>query len=476
MSNTTGYISPFSTRYASKEMQYLFSTENRPLTFRRLWIALAEAEQKAGLPITDEQIAEMKATEKELDLDLAAEYEKKLRHDVMAHIHAWGDICPKARPIIHLGATSAYAQDNADMIIYREALLLVRGKLVRVMKNLADFAMKYKDLPTLGYTHLQPAQMVTVGKRATLWLYDLVLDYHDLEYVLSSLALLGSKGTTGTQASFMELLDGDSKRIDEIEAYIAKQMGFNKVVPVSGQTYSRKFDSRIMGVLSGIAQSAYKFSNDVRLLQSFKEIEEPFEKNQIGSSAMPYKRNPMRCERMSALCRTVISNVTNTAITHSTQWMERTLDDSANRRIAMSEGFLAIDAILNVFINVTDGLVVYPKVIASRVAAELPFMASENILMAAVKRGGDRQTLHEVIREHAMAAGRMVKEEGQPNDLLERIAKDPRFGLDLADIEKLLNPADYIGRCPEQVESFIENEVRPILAAVEAVEGMALTV
>ena len=476
MSNTTGYISPFSTRYASKEMQYLFSTENRPLTFRRLWIALAEAEQKAGLPITDEQIAEMKATEKELDLDLAAEYEKKLRHDVMAHIHAWGDICPKARPIIHLGATSAYAQDNADMIIYREALLLVRGKLVRVMKNLADFAMKYKDLPTLGYTHLQPAQMVTVGKRATLWLYDLVLDYHDLEYVLSSLALLGSKGTTGTQASFMELLDGDSKKIDEIEAYIAKQMGFDKVVPVSGQTYSRKFDSRIMGVLSGIAQSAYKFSNDVRLLQSFKEIEEPFEKNQIGSSAMPYKRNPMRCERMSALCRTVISNVTNTAITHSTQWMERTLDDSANRRIAMSEGFLAIDAILNVFINVTDGLVVYPKVIASRVAAELPFMASENILMAAVKRGGDRQTLHEVIREHAMAAGRMVKEEGQPNDLLERIAKDPRFGLDLADIEKLLNPADYIGRCPEQVESFIENEVRPILAAVEAVEGMALTV
>ena len=476
MSNTTGYISPFSTRYASKEMQYLFSTENRPLTFRRLWIALAEAEQKAGLPITDEQIAEMKATEKELDLDLAAEYEKKLRHDVMAHIHAWGDICPKARPIIHLGATSAYAQDNADMIIYREALLLVRGKLVRVMKNLADFAMKYKDLPTLGYTHLQPAQMVTVGKRATLWLYDLVLDYHDLEYVLSSLALLGSKGTTGTQASFMELLDGDSEKIDEIEAYIAKQMGFNKVVPVSGQTYSRKFDSRIMGVLSGIAQSAYKFSNDVRLLQSFKEIEEPFEKNQIGSSAMPYKRNPMRCERMSALCRTVISNVTNTAITHSTQWMERTLDDSANRRIAMSEGFLAIDAILNVFINVTDGLVVYPKVIASRVAAELPFMASENILMAAVKRGGDRQTLHEVIREHAMAAGRMVKEEGQPNDLLERIAKDPRFGLDLEDIEKLLNPADYIGRCPEQVESFIENEVRPILAAVEAVEGMALTV
>ncbi len=475
MSNT-GYVSPFSTRYASREMQYLFSAEKRPLTFRRLWIALAEAEQQAGLPITDEQIAEMKAHEKELDLDLAAEYERKLRHDVMAHIHAWGDICPKARPIIHLGATSAYAQDNADMIIYREALLLVRGKMVRVMRNLADFAMKYKDLPTLGYTHLQPAQMVTVGKRATLWLYDLVLDYRDLEYTLSTLALLGSKGTTGTQASFMELLDGDSAKIDEIERYIAEQMGFDKVVPVSGQTYTRKFDSRIMNVLSGIAQSAYKFSNDMRLLQSFKEMEEPFEKNQIGSSAMPYKRNPMRCERISALCRTVISNMTNTAITHSTQWMERTLDDSANRRIAMSEGFLAVDAILNVFINVTDGLVVYPKVIASRVAAELPFMASENILMAAVKRGGDRQTLHEVIREHAMAAGRMVKEEGQANDLLERIAADPRFGLDKADIEKLLNPADYIGRCPEQVEAFIANEVRPILDAVEALDGAALTV
>lgn len=474
--SSTNYISPFSTRYASKEMQYLFSAEKKFLTFRRLWIALAEAEKQAGLPITDEQIAEMKAHEKDLDLALAAEYEKKLRHDVMAHIHAWGDVCPKARPIIHLGATSCYVGDNTDMLILKEALLLVRGKLVRVMQNLADFALKYKDLPTLGYTHLQPAQMVTVGKRATLWLYDLVLDYHDLEYTLSTLALLGSKGTTGTQASFMELLDGDSAKIDEIEKYIARQMGFDKVVPVSGQTYTRKFDSRVMNVLSGIAQSAYKFSNDMRILQSFKEMEEPFEKNQIGSSAMPYKRNPMRAERMGALCRAVISNVTNTAITASTQWMERTLDDSANRRIALSEGFLAVDAILNVFINVTDGLVVYPKVIASRVAAELPFMASENILMAAVKRGGDRQTLHEAIREHAMAAGRMVKEEGQANDLLERIAGDSRFGLALTDIEKLLNPADYIGRCPEQVERFIETEVRPILDAVEAVGGAALTV
>ena len=474
--SSTNYISPFSTRYASKEMQYLFSAEKKFLTFRRLWIALAEAEQQAGLPITDEQIAEMKAHEKDLDLDLAAEYEKKLRHDVMAHIHAWGDICPKARPIIHLGATSCYVGDNTDMLILKEALLLVRGKLVRVMQNLADFALKYKDLPTLGYTHLQPAQMVTVGKRATLWLYDLVLDYHDLEYVLSSLALLGSKGTTGTQASFMKLLDGDGAKIDAIEKYIAAQMGFDKVVPVSGQTYTRKFDSRVLHVLSGIAQSAYKFSNDMRILQSFKEMEEPFEKNQIGSSAMPYKRNPMRCERMGALCRAVISDVTNTAVTAATQWFERTLDDSANRRIAISEGFLAVDAILNVFINVTDGLVVYPKVIASRVAAELPFMASENILMEAVKRGGDRQALHEAIREHSMAAGRMVKEEGRANDLLERIAGDARFGLDVADIEKLLNPADYIGRCPEQVEAFIANEVRPILDAVEAVGGAALTV
>lgn len=474
--SSTKYISPFSTRYASDEMQYLFSAEKKFLTFRRLWIALAEAEQRAGLPITDEQIAEMKAHEKDLDLDLAAAYEKKLRHDVMAHIHAWGDVCPKARPIIHLGATSCYVGDNTDMLILKEALLLVRGKLCRVMQNLRDFALKYKDLPTLGYTHLQPAQMVTVGKRATLWLYDLVLDYHDLEYVLSTLALLGSKGTTGTQASFMELLDGDGKKIDEIEAYIAKEMGFDKVVPVSGQTYTRKFDSRVLSVLSGIAQSAYKFSNDMRILQSFKEMEEPFEKNQIGSSAMPYKRNPMRCERMSALCRAVISDVANTAITASTQWFERTLDDSANRRIAISEGFLAVDAILNVFINVTDGLVVYPKVIASRVAAELPFMASENILMAAVKRGGDRQTLHEAIREHAMAAGRMVKEEGLPNDLLERIAADDRFGLAKEDIEKLLRPADYIGRCPEQVEHFIENEVDPILRATEAIGGAALTV
>lgn len=475
MSNEN-YISPFSTRYASREMQYLFSADKKFKTWRRLWIALAEAEQQAGLPITDEQIAEMHAHAEDVDYELAAAYEKKLRHDVMAHIHAWGDVCPKARPIIHLGATSCYVGDNTDMLVLKEALELVRGKLVRVLANLKDFALKYKAMPALGYTHLQPAQMVTVGKRATLWMYDLVLDLHDLEYVLSTLALLGSKGTTGTQASFMELLDGDGKKIDEIEAYIARAMGFDKVVPVSGQTYTRKFDSRVLHVLSGIAQSAYKFSNDMRILQSFKEMEEPFEKNQIGSSAMPYKRNPMRCERIGALARTVLSNVTNTAITASTQWFERTLDDSANRRVSLSEGFLAVDAILNIYINVTDGLVVYPKVIAARIARELPFMASENILMEAVKRGGDRQELHEAIREHAMAAGRMVKEEGLENDLLERIASDPRFGLDREALEKQLDPADYIGRCPEQVERFIETEIDPILSRVDAVGGAALTV
>ena len=475
MSNEN-YISPLSTRYASREMQYLFSADKKFKTWRRLWIALAEAEQQAGLPITDEQIAEMHAHAEDVDYELAAAYEKKLRHDVMAHIHAWGDVCPKARPIIHLGATSCYVGDNTDMLVLKEALELVRGKLVRVLANLKDFALKYKAMPALGYTHLQPAQMVTVGKRATLWMYDLVLDLHDLEYVLSTLALLGSKGTTGTQASFMELLDGDGKKIDEIEAYIARAMGFDKVVPVSGQTYTRKFDSRVLHVLSGIAQSAYKFSNDMRILQSFKEMEEPFEKNQIGSSAMPYKRNPMRCERIGALARTVLSNVTNTAITASTQWFERTLDDSANRRVSLSEGFLAVDAILNIYINVTDGLVVYPKVIAARIARELPFMASENILMEAVKRGGDRQELHEAIREHAMAAGRMVKEEGLENDLLERIASDPRFGLDREAIEKQLDPADYIGRCPEQVERFIETEIDPILSRVDAVGGAALTV
>lgn len=470
------FVSPFSTRYASKEMQYLFSSDKKFSTWRLLWIALAEAEQKAGLPISDEQIAEMKAHVYDIDYDLANAYEKKLRHDVMAHIHAWGDVCTKARPIIHLGATSCYVGDNTDMIIMKEALQLVRGKLLSVMRNLREFALRYSDLPCLGYTHLQPAQLVTVGKRASLWLYELTLDVQDLDYMIDSLALLGSKGTTGTQASFVELLDGDGEKIDAIEAHIAKTFGFARCVPVSGQTYSRKYDSRVLSVLSGIAQSAYKFANDLRLLQSFKEIEEPFEKNQIGSSAMPYKRNPMRTERMCALARYVISDTVNAAITTSTQWMERTLDDSANRRIAVAEGFLAVDAILNIYINVTAGLVVYPKVIESRVMSELPFMASENIMMEAVKRGGDRQELHEIIRTYSMEAGKRVKEEGLDNDLIDRIAKDPRFGMTEEEIKATLVPSAYIGRCKEQVERFVKEEVDPILSSGEACLGMELTV
>ena len=470
------FVSPFSTRYASKEMQYLFSSDKKFSTWRLLWIALAEAEQKAGLPISDEQIAEMKAHVYDIDYDLANAYEKKLRHDVMAHIHAWGDVCTKARPIIHLGATSCYVGDNTDMIIMKEALQLVRGKLLSVIRNLREFALRYSDLPCLGYTHLQPAQLVTVGKRASLWLYELTLDVQDLDYMIDSLALLGSKGTTGTQASFVELLDGDGEKIDAIEAHIAKTFGFARCVPVSGQTYSRKYDSRVLSVLSGIAQSAYKFANDLRLLQSFKEIEEPFEKNQIGSSAMPYKRNPMRTERMCALARYVISDTVNAAITTSTQWMERTLDDSANRRIAVAEGFLAIDAILNIYINVTAGLVVYPKVIESRVMSELPFMASENIMMEAVKRGGDRQELLEIIRTYSMEAGKRVKEEGLDNDLIDRIAKDPRFGMTEEEIKATLVPSAYIGRCKEQVERFVKEEVDPILSSGEACSGMELTV
>ena len=470
------YVSPFSTRYASDEMQYLFSADKKFKTWRRLWIALAEAEQRVGLPVTDAQIAEMKAHADDVDYDKAAAYEKELRHDVMAHIHTYGDACPAARPIIHLGATSCYVGDNTDVIIMREALDLVAGKLCRVMRNLRDFALTYKDMPALGYTHLQPAQPVTVGKRAALWLYDLSLDLDDLDYVRASLCLLGSKGTTGTQASFMELLGGDGQKIDAIERYIAEQFGFERVVPVSGQTYTRKQDSRVLAVLSGIAQSAYKFSNDLRLLQSFKEMEEPFEAHQVGSSAMPYKRNPMRCERMGALCRAVIADVTNTAVTASTQWFERTLDDSANRRISLAEGFLAVDAILNLYVNVTSGLVVYPKVVAARLMAELPFMASENILMEAVKRGGDRQTLHEALRVHAMAAGRRVKEEGLDNDLLDRVAADPRFALTRAEIEQQMDPAAYIGRCPEQVERFVEEYIDPRLTARKETDGAALRV
>ena len=470
------YESPFSTRYASDEMQYLFSQNMKFRTFRKLWIALARAEKKAGLDITDEQIAELEAHRDDINYDAAEAYEKKLRHDVMAHVHAYGDQCPKAKPIIHLGATSCYVGDNTDMIIMREGLKLVRSKLLTVMKNLRDFALEYKGMPALGYTHLQPAQLTTVGKRATLWLYELTLDLEDLDYVASSLKLLGSKGTTGTQASFLELFDGDEEKIKQVEADIAAEMGFKECVPVSGQTYTRKFDTRVLNVLAGIASSAYKFANDMRLLQSFKEMEEPFEKNQIGSSAMPYKRNPMRCERICALARYVISDTINPEITSSTQWLERTLDDSANKRISMAEGFLGVDSILNIFINVTKGLVVYPKMVERRIMNELPFIASENILMDAVKKGGDRQELHELIREHSIAAGKRVKEEGLDNDLIERIASDPRFGLSRDEIVTNLDPKNYTGRSERQVEEFIRDVVDPMLATGEAADEVELTV
>ena len=458
------YESAFSGRYASPEMQYLFSQDMKFSTWRRLWISLAKAEKAMGLDITDEQIAELEAHATDINYEDAEAYEKKLRHDVMAHIHAYGDLCPKARAIIHLGATSCYVGDNTDMIIMKKALALVREKLLAVIKNLRDFADTYKALPALAYTHLQPAQLTTVGKRATLWLYELTLDLHDLDFVADSLALLGQKGTTGTQASFMELFEGDTAKIDKLESMIAADFGFEKVVPVSGQTYSRKFDSRVMNVLSGIAQSAYKFANDMRILQSFKEMEEPFEKNQIGSSAMPYKRNPMRSERICALARYVVSDSINPAITASTQWFERTLDDSANKRIAMSEAFLAVDAILNIYINVTSGLVVYPKVIEARVMRELPFIASENIMMDLVKKGGDRQEIHEKIRVHSIAAGKRVKEEGLDNDMLERICADPTLDITMEELKAILIPSKYIGRCVEQVERFLENDVDPLLA------------
>ncbi len=476
MSMNDRYISPLSTRYASDEMQYLFSSDMKFTTFHRLWIALARAEKAMGVKITDEQIAEMEAHVADIDYEAAADYERKLRHDVMAHIHAWGDICPNARPIIHLGATSCYVGDNTDMIIMREALKLVRGKLLKVLENLSKFAMEWKDEPALAYTHLQPAQLTTVGKRATLWMYELTLDLEDLDHVFHSLALLGSKGTTGTQASFAELFDGDREKVRKAEEMIAKEMGFTKVVPVSGQTYTRKFDYRVVSLLSGIAQSAYKFSNDMRLLQSFKEIEEPFEKNQIGSSAMPYKRNPMRCERIGALSRFVIADSMNPAITAATQWMERTLDDSANKRLSVSEAFLAIDAVLNLYINVTSGLVVYPKMVAKRVAAELPFMASENILMDAVRRGGDRQDLHEKIRLHAIAAGKRVKEEGLENDLLSRICADPSFNLTMEDLLPVLDSHNYVGLAPAQTEEFVKTVVEPLLASGEITSGSEIKV
>ena len=470
------YISPLSTRYAGKEMQYLFSPDMKFTTFHRLWLALARAEKELGVAITDEQIAEMEANIGKIDYDAAADYERKLRHDVMAHIHAWGDVCPKARPIIHLGATSCYVGDNTDMIIMKEALAIVRGKILTVLKNLSDFALEYKDMPCLAYTHLQPAQLTTVGKRATLWMYELTLDLADLDHVAGSLALLGSKGTTGTQASFAELFDGDGEKVKRAEEMIAREMGFDKVVPVSGQTYTRKFDSRVLSVLSGIAQSAYKFSNDLRLLQSFKEMEEPFEKNQIGSSAMPYKRNPMRSERMGALARFIIADTINPAITASTQWFERTLDDSANKRLSVAEAFLACDALLNLYINVTGGLVVYPKIVERRVMAELPFMASENILMDAVRRGGDRQDLHERIRLHSIAAGKRVKEEGLDNDLLERICADPAFGVTMEELKPILKSENYVGLAPAQTEEFVNEVIAPLLEGSALAKGNELTV
>lgn len=461
MKNT--YESPFNSRYASKEMQELFSPDMKFKTWRRLWIALAEAEMELGLNITEEQIEELRKHKDDINYDVAEQKEREFRHDVMAHIHAYGELCPNAKGIIHLGATSCYVGDNTDVIIMTESLKLVKQKLLTVIKKLSAFAMKYRDLPTLGFTHYQPAQLVTVGKRACLWMQDLLIDLEELDFVLGTMRLLGQKGTTGTQASFLNLFEGDHNKVKKLEKLIAEKMGFSEVFAVSGQTYPRKLDSRVLNVLSSIAQSAYKFSNDLRLLQSMKEIEEPFEEKQIGSSAMAYKRNPMRSERISSLARYVIVDALNPAITASTQWFERTLDDSANKRISVPEAFLAIDAILNIYINVTDGLVVYPKVIEKHVWEELPFMATENILMEAVKRGGDRQELHERIRVHSMEAAKQVKVEGKKNDLIERIAGDEVFGLSLEDLQAVLKPENYVGRAPEQVIDFIQEHIDPVL-------------
>lgn len=472
MNNTQNYTSSLSERYPSKEMKYLFSPEMKFRTWRKLWIALAESEKELGLPITDEQIAELKAAADDINYEAAKEREKIVRHDVMSHVYAYGLQCPNAKGIIHLGATSCYVGDNTDLIIMTEALRLVRKKLINVIANLADFAEKYKTMPALGFTHFQPAQPTTVGKRATLWLHDLVLDLEDLDHVLDNMKLLGSKGTTGTQASFLELFDGDLEKVKKIDGLIAEKMGFDGCYPVSGQTYSRKIDSRVLNVLAGIAQSAHKFSNDIRLLQHLKEIEEPFEKNQIGSSAMAYKRNPMRSERIAALSNFVIAGALNPAITASTQWFERTLDDSANKRLSVSESFLAIDGVLELYMNITSGLVVYPKVIEARLRAELPFMATENIMMDAVKAGGDRQVLHEKIRQHSMAAGRRVKEEGADNDLLDRIAADPDFNMTKEQLLALMKPENFTGCAESQTEEFLETIVKPIIEANRDALGM----
>ena len=466
------YTSPLSERYASKEMQYIFSPDKKFRTWRKLWIALAETEKELGLDITEEQIEELKAHADDINYDVAKEREKVVRHDVMSHVYAYGKQCPNAKGIIHLGATSCYVGDNTDIILMSEALEIVRKKLINVIAELAKFADAHKNLPTLAFTHFQPAQPTTVGKRATLWMQEFMMDLEDLEYVKGSLKLLGSKGTTGTQASFLELFDGDQETIDKIDPMIAKKMGFETCYPVSGQTYSRKVDTRVVNVLAGIAASAHKMSNDIRLLQHLKEIEEPFEKTQIGSSAMAYKRNPMRSERIASLSRYVMVDAMNPAITSATQWFERTLDDSANKRLSVPEGFLAIDGILDLCLNVVDGLVVYPKVIEKRLMSELPFMATENIMMDAVKAGGDRQELHERIRELSMEAGRNVKEKGLDNNLLELIAADPAFNLSLEELQKTMDPAKYVGRAPIQVDVYLKNVVNPVLEANKDILGV----
>ena len=462
--NRDGYVSPLSTRYASREMQYLFSDNNKFRTWRRLWIALAEAERELGLHITEEQIDELKAHAEDVNYDVAEARERVVRHDVMSHVYAYGQQCPQAEGIIHLGATSCYVGDNTDLIILRDASRLVLKKAAQVLRNLADFARRYKDLPCLGYTHLQPAQLTTVGKRATLWMNELMMDMENLEYQVATLRFRGAKGTTGTQASFMELFEGDEEKVRTLDRMVAERMGFARSVAVCGQTYSRKTDAYFLAALSGFAQSACKFATDLRILQSFEEMEEPFEASQIGSSAMPYKRNPMRSERICALARYVIQDALNPAMTAATQWMERTLDDSANKRIAVSEAFLAVDAILEIYMNVTAGLVVYDRVVSRRVMEKLPFMATENIMMEAVKRGGNRQELHEALREHSHAAARRVKLEGGQNDLIDRIVADPLFPLTRGEIEEQMAPEKYVGRAPSQVTEFLDQEVAPLLA------------
>ncbi len=472
MAEHNRYTSPLTGRYASEEMQYIFSQDNKFRTWRKLWIALAETEHELGLNITKEQIDELKAHQDEINYEVAEAREKEVRHDVMSHVYAYGVQCPQAKGIIHLGATSCYVGDNTDIIIMRQGLELVRKKLINCINELSKFALKHKDLPTLAYTHFQPAQPTTVGKRSTLWINDLVMDLQDLDYVLDSLKLLGSKGTTGTQASFLELFDGDHSKCRELDQKIAEKMGFKSCYPVSGQTYSRKVDFRVLSILAGIAQSAHKFTNDIRMLQHMKEIEEPFEKHQIGSSAMAYKRNPMRSERIASLADYVMSDLMNPMLVSSTQWFERTLDDSANKRLSVPEGFLAIDGILDLYLNVVDGLVVYPKVIRKHLMAELPFMATENIMMDAVKAGGDRQELHEKIRQLSMEAGKTVKEEGKDNNLLELIAADPSFHLSLEDLEASMQPERYVGRSPKQTEDYINEVVNPILEENKALLGL----